>query len=274
MINLCHLQNEEYMNQMNSSLGDKERMLQWINGDKVLDSGCGSGVLTEALYSRGYKAHGIDLSLLSYKEMRKRGLVDKFIHGNLLDMSIYFDECQFDTVIFSSVLHEVYSYNGFEKNNIVETLRNALKIIKSGGRIIIRDGVKCSDNKERIIRFKDKNDALFLTEYCRRFKGREILYQQVDKYAFSMDANDAMEFLYTFTWGWDSFEREVQEQYGVFSLEDYKNLAIMLGAKVVHAEEYLQLGYKENLLEKIDYLNKDGHHVSLPNSNMLLVLEK
>lgn len=268
------LQTIEYIKQMNRSIGDKKKMLSYITGNKVLDAGCGGGVLSSVLTANGYDTYGIDLSLLSYSEMKNRGLGHKFIHGNLLDMSLYFNEGEFDTIIFSSVLHEVYSYNGFKLGDIDKTLENAMKIIPKGGRIIIRDGVKNSNLEKRRIRFKNPNDILFLTEYCRKFKGRRVSYKQIDKLTFEMNVNDAMEFLYTYTWGWDSFDREVQEQYGVMSLNEYIHLTKFIGGELVYAEEYLQEGYALQLYDKIELFDGEMNHVRLPNSNMLLVIEK
>lgn len=272
---MLNLQTTEYMNQMSSSIGDKVRMINFIKGKKVLDAGCGSGALADTLCNEfGYDVTGIDLSLLSYKEMQNRGLGKRFIHGNLLDMSLYFDKCQFDTIIFSSVLHEVYSYNGFHLGDIEQTIENALKIIPTGGRIIIRDGVKSPKHGYRRIKFKNPNDVLFLTEYCRRFKGRNIQYKQISKHVYEMLINDAMEFLFTYTWGWDSFDREVQEQYGVFTLDKYECLARRLGAEVIHSIEYLQPSYALHLYDKIEYLDEKMNNALLPNSNMMLVIEK
>ncbi|GAB6253652.1 hypothetical protein BCSAG_49700 [Bacillus cereus] len=269
------LQTVEYMNQMDNNIGDKSKMLKWITGSKVLDAGCGGGALTDELYNtHGYDAYGIDLSLLSYKSMYDRGLQKRFVHGNLLDMSLYFDEGAFDTIIFSSVLHEVFSYNGFNYGCVEETLENAMKILPKGGRIIIRDGVKSPTHSYRRIRFKDANDILFLTEYCRRFKGRRVNYKVVDKNTFEMLTNDAMEFLYTYTWGWDSFDREVQEQYGVFSLAKYEALAKRIGGEVLFSQEYLQKDYTKHLREKVVFMNEKGYPVDLPSSNMILVIEK
>ncbi len=273
---MLDLQTKEYMNQMDLNIDDKMKVLQWIKGHKVLDAGCGGGELTARLnWDFGYDAYGIDLSLLAYKEMMNKNLKDKFIHGNLLDMSLYFEKEEFDTIIFSSVLHEVYSYNGFNLGDIEQTLKNSLKILPSGGRIIIRDGVKSSGDGFgfRLMKFKNKNDILFLTEYCRRFKGRHISYDVVKDY-FAMKLDDVMEFLYTYTWGWDSFDREVQEQFGVLSLNEYEVLANRLGARVIHSEEYLQTGYNDHLLNKIELYDGKMNPVALPNSTMLMVIEK
>lgn len=273
---MLNLQTQEYMRQMDSNIGDKTKLLQWIKHDgKVLDAGCGGGELTlQMLNNWGLDAYGIDLSLISYENFIAKGIKDRFIHGNLLDMSIYFNKEEFDTIIFSSVLHEIYSYNGFHLGDIDNTLENALKALKTGGRIIIRDGVKSARYGYRRVKFKNKNDILFLTEYCRRFKGRNIWYKIIDNEYFEMKTDDMMEFLYTYTWGWESFDREVQEQYGVHTLEKYEMIARRMGAKIIHSEEYLQQGYVDSLSEKIEIYDEDMNPVDLPSSNMILVIEK
>lgn len=269
-----NLQNDSYFIQLNESIGDKQRIIDWVKGSKVLDAGCGSGMLTIYLFCQGYDVKGVDLSLLSYKYMSEMGMANNFVHGNLLDLSMYFEKESLDTIIFSSVLHEVFSYNDFKHGKVSFTIENAMKLLKQGGRIIIRDGVKSREFNKRIIRFKDVNDILFLTEYCRRFKGRNIRYNQIDDMTFEMSGDDAMEFLYTYTWGWESFDREVEEQYGVMSMDKYVELLERCGGKIVHAEEYLQEGYQKNLEKKIEFYDNNMNSAPLPNSNMLLVVEK
>ena len=52
-----------------------------------------------------------------------------------------------------------------------------------------------------------------LEQYVREFKGRIIQYEVLADNTVKMPVNDAMEFLYTYTWGEDSFVHEVQEQF-------------------------------------------------------------
>lgn len=266
----------QYFDQMDGSINDKSMILSHAHGPKVLDAGCGNGSLMKRLKSSGFDAYGIDSSLLALEQIQNNDLEEKFIHGDLIDMDSYFQAEEFDSVIFSSVLHEVYSYNGFSKGALFDVLTSAYKIIKSGGRIIIRDGVKPMGHSRRIIRFKDVNDVLFLKEFCRRFKGRSIRYTEIEHLTYSMPEADAMEFLYTYTWGWDSFDREVQEQYGVFNLVEYcKEVSDMLpGCKIKFSQSYLQYGYEDNLRDKVDYLKPNYEQTILPDSNMLIVIEK
>jgi hypothetical protein len=117
----------------------------------------------------------------------------------------------------------------------------------------------------------------FLRQYCKDFKGREIKYTYIDDNEVSMLVNDAMEFLYTYTWGYSSYECEVQEQYGYFTKEQYKSFIYrILGeeAKVKYCDSYLQKGYTKALNEKIKFMDEHELKTQLPDSNCLLVVEK
>lgn len=270
---MLELQTDEYMSQMNASIRDKGKMLKWIHGKNILDAGCGSGIFTEKLRYDGYNAVGMDMSQLSFENMKSRGLENSFILGDVTKIPMYFLQGELDTIVFSSILHEVYSYKGFNIHQIDHALRLALSTLSSKGRIIIRDGVHGDIDKEVLIRFKDKNDILFLTEFDNRFKGI-FTYSQNDKMTFQMSEACASEFLYTYTWGWESFDREVQEHYTVGSPDFYKEVLVSKGMKCIHSEIYLQEGYVNHLKDKIDYMDLDHNHIPLPCSNMLLIFEK
>src|SRR5262249_10981071 len=74
------------------------------------------------------------------------------------------------TVIFSSVIHEIYSYNGYDRGVVRRALEATWHELRPGGRVVIRDGVgpepgrvwmRCdSETEERFHRF------------AREFKGK------------------------------------------------------------------------------------------------------
>ncbi|MCK0714875.1 methyltransferase domain-containing protein [Chromohalobacter sarecensis] len=270
-----HLQTHEYMEQMDESIEDKLKIVDWTTGRKVLDCGCGTGGLMEYLILNDYKTLGIDSSHLSENFMFRKNLTSNFTKGDLLKLSKYFNYHEFDTIIFSSVLHEVYSYNNFDIGQVAATLQNAIELLTDGGRIIIRDGIMDSDaDQQRIIEFMKHEDIDLFHEYRKNFKGRNIPFKHLDVARILLNVNDAMEFLYTYTWGRDSFYREVKEQYGVFNAREYQHLLERLNLKIIHVSEYLQEGYIENLKPKVNLYDEHGHVVDFPNSNMLLVAEK
>ena len=123
-----------------------------------------------------------------------------------------------------------------------------------------------------MIKFKNKKDLNILKSYIEQFKGRKIRFKKIGTNTVEMAKNDAMEFLYTYTWGLDSFSHEVKEQFGYFSIEEFKEFLEF--AKIIKAESYLLPGYTENLKDKIRFMDKDFEEVSLPDSTCLIIIEK
>lgn len=259
-----------YYSRMNGSMDNKRVILDYVKGKNILDVGPGGGVLLDLL-SETFKdknLFGIDNSIQVVNLLKDKYNV---INGDALNINEYFNNL--DTIIFSSILHEIYSYTGFKKENVITSINNAYKSLNHGGRIIIRDGIMSSDTI-RLIEFKNIEDLKILDRYCNDFKGRKITYSKVNNNTVKMNINDAMEFLYTYTWGEKSYIREVQEQFGYFTLEEYKNIFNGFKGKLLVAKSYLQEGYAEHLLPKISIYDENMNVVSLPDSTCLIVYEK
>lgn len=278
----------DYLNTMNNSLKQKAIILDYIVGNSVLDVGPGGGALLDLIEKKipNSDIKGIDLSENVINELTKKKLKEghmwNIIKGDALNLTKYFANNSIDTIIFSSIIHELYSYisyNGkkFNKDTIKVALKEAYSILSINGRIIIRDGIMSSPvNSYRIIEFNDKEDIKKLDRYINDFKGRKITYEKISDNKVKMLINDAMEFLYTYTWGEESYPLEVQEQFGYFTLDEYitfikENLP---NAKIIESKSYLQKGYEENLLPKINFYDEDMNVVSLPDSTSIIVIEK
>ena len=278
----------DYLNTMNNSLKQKAVILDYIVGNSVLDVGPGGGALLDLIEKKmpNLDIKGIDLSENVINELTKKKLKEghiwNIIKGDALNLSKYFENNSIDTIIYSSIIHELYSYipyNGkkFNKETIKVALKEAYSILSIGGRIIIRDGIMSSPiDSYRIIEFNDKEDIKKLDRYINDFKGRTITYEKINDNTVKMLINDAMEFLYTYTWGEDSYPLEVQEQFGYFTLEEYisfikENLP---NSKIIESKSYLQKGYEENLLPKINFYDENMNVVSLPDSTSIIVIEK
>ena len=190
------------------------------------------------------------------------------------------------SVIFSSILHEIFSYteteNGrFETDSVKKALRNAYNSLLPGGRIVIRDGVKTEGQAVRSIRFKDAAGLDFFKNYMRDFKGlkdipedRKVTAIDEEKLTVTGDVNYIREFLYTYTWGSESYAHEVQEQFGYFALGEYREFFEELGAKIVLAEQLLEPGYPDNLGKYLELLDENGQETEYPDSNCIIVVQK
>lgn len=278
----------EYINTMNSSQNNKKILISYIVGKKVLDVGPGGGVMLDLIeeYDNNINLYGIDISENICEELKKKKEKENkkwnIIKGDALYLENYFEEKSIDTIIFSSIIHELYSYieyegNKFNINTVIKVLKSAYNVLSIGGRIIIRDGIKTEpENQYRIIEFKDKKDISILNNYCMDFKGRKVSYEKIDDFKVKILVNDAMEFLYTYTWGENSYSLEVQEQFGYLNPSEYRELINnnLPNSNILELKSFLQNGYEENLLNKITIYNENMNVVKLPNSTCIIVIER
>ncbi|HEY5949181.1 MAG TPA: hypothetical protein VIV40_26995, partial [Kofleriaceae bacterium] len=135
----------------------------------------------------------------------------------------------------------------------------------------------------RRIRFLAPDARSTFDLYVAQFEGRAIKARELAADRVELSTADAMEFLYTYTWGPASFPYEVRELYGILPYEDYvASLVEWVGgpdvAKVIdipaHLRSYLQPGYRDNLANKIELTDDHDRPAPLPDSNCLIVIER
>jgi len=278
----------EYISNMNSSLENKKVLLDFIVGEKVLDVGPGGGALMDLIEEElpYLKVYGIDLAknVIEILEEKKRKEKRKWniVEGDALNLTKHFPSESIDTIIYSSIIHELYSYIEYEGkkfniDTVIKTLKEAYAILSVGGRILIRDGIMTEPKDSmRVIEFFNKEDISILDNYCHDFRGREITYEKLDDNKVKLPVNDAMEFLYTYTWGDKSYAHEVQEQFGYLTPSEYQSLIEenLRNAEIVYLEAFLQGGYEKNLLTKVAIYDEEMNIVKLPDSTCIIVIEK
>jgi SAM-dependent methyltransferase len=279
-----------YSEGMDASLSVKiQDICPWIVGGYIVDKGCGTGTLLIHLSNLYPKAQivGMDLS----RDLLHRSEGQHYpnhnvavVMGNIIHKR--FAEGTVSTIIFSSVMHEVYSYNGYDRDQIRLALKNAWLELMVGGRIIIRDGVK-PENGDRLVwlRCKDAELEERFRKFAREFKGKsakpgfaydERVFDGVTH--FRMTLHEANEFLskkdYLANWA-----MEVNEEFGVWTTDEWHKELVALGYKVVHCDSYLNPWIEENrynghcwLLEDAD--GKLGAAVPFPDTTGVIVAEK
>ena len=282
----------QYLSTMNAAKSDKERMLRWLTSGKIVEVGPGGGVVLELLEKNFPDADiiGIDISeqVIAALEQKKRTQNARWriIKGDAFELPGLFEENSLDGVVFCSILHEIYSYietpdgTRFHLESVRDMLRSAFAVLKPGGRILIRDGIM-PKHELRLLQFCCEDARNFFDAFCREFKGRTIGYEYIDDNTIRIDSADAMEFMYTYTWGPESFPYEVREQYGVMTYRDYcQHIMEWLGsaAKLIEIPDgeaqYLQSGYVTALRDRLKYMDSERNPVEFPPSNAIIVIEK
>lgn len=103
----------------------------YIVGKKILDLGCGSGVLLKFLLENGYDAVGFDSSKaqckLAQNRLRKSNLNPKAVRNIPLEKTNKWED-YFDSVICIDVLEHM--------KNDSKSAKDLIKMIKPGGRLI------------------------------------------------------------------------------------------------------------------------------------------
>lgn len=204
---------DTYLSQMNDTADYKAVILDYVTGRKVLDIGPGGGVLLDLLEERMPEVVpvGIDISSNVIEALRQRKQREdrrwEVLQGDALNLKDYVEPGTVDTVIFSSILHELYSYvpldgRKFNHGTVAAALTSAFEVLAEGGAIIIRDGIMSEpEEQQRRVRFLEADGMAWLERYAKDFAGRNIRYEQLGEHEVLMPVNDAMEFLYTYTWG-------------------------------------------------------------------------
>jgi ubiquinone/menaquinone biosynthesis C-methylase UbiE len=100
-----------------------------VSGRRILDAGCGSGPLSEALRDRGAVVTGFDASAAMVGLARQRLGEDADVRVADLAAPLPFGEAQFDVVVASLVLHYLEDWSG--------PLAELRRVLKPGGRLML-----------------------------------------------------------------------------------------------------------------------------------------
>lgn len=279
---------EDYLEAMNNSKeSSKLSILNFVHGENVLDVGSGGGILLDELEWRypDKNIMGTDISAnvieVLQNKIREEDHQYQVFEHNFVYQRLW---TPVDTIIFSSIIHEIYSYTElhgtkFNMDSVKQALDNAKHSLVQGGRIIIRDGIKTDSNRVVSVKFKDSDMFMLAQNFLKDFKGlRELRNDHgewrdvvIDKNVISGNINLIREMLYTITWGPMSYPQEVQEQFGYLTFREYIQMLEELGYTIYAADEFLEPGYPEHLNSKVELLDFEWSHIP---SNCIIIAEK
>ena len=219
-----------YGAQMDASLVQKvEDLLPWVLPPRIVDKGCGTGKLLVELSRRfpGASLVGVDLSrefLRRSDENTYAGGDVELVVGDAAEQQL--PDGTADTVIFSSIMHEVYSYSGYDRARVDRALAAAARELRRGGRLLVRDGISPVP-RDVLLDLIDAATAAQFDRFAREFKhGMGAAFTSVERRdgaeaTVRLSAHLANEFLCKkdYLRNWDI---EVHEEYGVFTVDEWR----------------------------------------------------
>lgn len=274
-------QNALYYERMASSIGDKARILPYVRGEKVLEIGFGGGELMDILEEHGYSTYGIDASDVSVAKVSGKPYSDRVTEAYANEITENFGMEFFNSVILSSVMHEVFSYGNrddLHKHSLEsfdDTIKEIWDSLAPQGRILIRDGVLAENWDEKVQLVMLNEDVAGVEKYLEMqpFKDRvSLTYQGGNTFLGNLESVAA--FAYTYTWGEPALPRESQELFGVLTQNEYRTLLESHGFTMVHSQEYVQEGYVTALSPKMEIRDMEGNIMPFPSTNAIWVAEK
>jgi SAM-dependent methyltransferase len=319
---------EKYYKDMDASIKVKfEAIIPFIRDeDKIIcDVGTGTGSLLFELYKLYYldfpdrKYIGTDLMKSSID------FANKNLKTNLADFPNMKSKVRFiktsadialnpkvDIMIYSSILHEVYSYLKrndnenellYEKNRI-DNLNTALKIcyksLNNNGRIIIRDFVRPENGTKPVFLVIKKNSII--DNNCKSF-GEFLQYNTLGKFSFinykcdvldedkkcviskEYNINNKYEIyetnlqtVYEYIFRKDycapnDWNTELNERYGFWTEESAEQLLISNNFKIIHKECVHNPWILQNRLKDV-YIFDESGYIGIPKYQMILVGQK
>ncbi len=263
---------------MDASLVQKlEDLLPYVKPGCLVDKGCGTGKLLVEL-SRLYPQSqlvGVDLSreFLRVCDENTYATDDvSLVFANIIERNV--EPGSATTVIYSSVMHEVHSYNGYDVTQIDRALANTFSELAPGGRVLIRDGVSPPEATWRLRLLTpavQETFARFAAEFCH---GRGAKFERLSADTVRLSAHDANEFLckkdYLKNW-----HIEVHEEFGPLTLEGWRTALVQAGFTPLHLHAYANTWIVQHRYEgTLEVMDDAGAKLPWPATNLVVVGQK
>ncbi|MCR4280187.1 MAG: methyltransferase domain-containing protein [Candidatus Komeilibacteria bacterium] len=271
-----------------------EDIRPFIKQGKIVDAGCGTGALVSLLAKHYPESDiiGVEGTRRFYEHCQLQDYPNPYVffyRRNITDQ--IFKSGTITSYIYSSVLHEIYSY--INEEALLQVLRNTFIQLEPGGRLIIRDVVGPEDPHQVVLMELNSDDGQdsgdlnelstkarfykFVADFQPRSIKHEIEIVNGKEY-IKLKLQDAYEFMskkdYT-----DNWSSEMHEEFGFYSFTKWQETLESLGYEVLQSSKAFQNPYIiTNSYEKSVRLWKvrDGQPTAIdyPATNMILVAEK
>lgn len=269
---------QSYGAQMDASLRQKlEDLVRWVKPGCIVDKGCGTGKLLVEL-SRLFpdsKLVGVDLSreFLRLCDENTYASDDvELVFGNVIDRNVAPGSAT--SVIYSSVMHEVHSYLGYDVTQIDRALGNAFTELAPGGHVLVRDGISPEPATWRLELLTDQARETF-ERFAKEFRhGKGVRFERLGERTVRLSSHDANEFLckkdYLKNW-----HIEVHEEFGPLTLDGWRDALSRAGFMPLHLVETVNPWIVSHRYEGSVALTDDsGHPLPWPATNCVVVGRK
>lgn len=294
---------EIYVNSMEMSALDKARVFPYVKPDIkpgiIVDMGAAAGAVTALLADRfsGSEILAVDNSVDMIARLGQRFVGTPNVEVIKANVPTFSYLKKVDTILYISVLHEIFSSAGYSHQAVIDTLQNAYQLLKDGGRVIIRDGVQ---PEQRVLYLRPKHERSYkrFHRFVVDFKVRPIVFTQgtfhndifvqheprdftefeQDNFLIEMASQDVSELLSKYFYPEINWKAELVEQFGIWTLREYQHIFLELGFVIVYAKTYvlpylLETHYSKDF-EVFELANGQLARAPYPPSTMILVGEK
>jgi len=288
-----------YISSMEKSAIDKTRVFPFVREGIIADMGAGAGPITELLskqfpQSKILAVDNADDMVTRLRARFKNATNVEVIAGDVQTLSY---SQKINTILFISVLHEIFSFANYSHQVVIDTLRNAYRLLSPGGRLIIRDGVQ---PEQEVLYLQPRHEEAYkrFHRFVKDFRVRPLVFaegtfrkdsfvQQKPKdfaefeksnFLIEMASQDVSEFLSKYFYPECNWKVELTEQFGIWTLREYQHILLELGFFVSYAETYVLPYLLETHYRKdVDIFKLEGGQLvkaPYPPSTMILVAEK
>lgn len=256
-----------------------ESLAESYNKLSVADFGCFNGIMLATIYKnlsdnlkRNVSLTGFDSDKTAIRLGRSKFPFIKFVLHDLIQVKK--QDIQYDVVISSNVLHEIYSSelpNKTQANKKVKlAFLNICKLLKDGGYLVFMDGLLPNNfNKIIKIKFIDQNLEKSFYKFAKRYRITDIHYTKNSRGHITISIKDLTMFLTKYRYLEKSFwTSESKQIYAYYTREDFEKL--FHNAELEIKNFWPQpIPITENLVKKIKFLNQP-----IPSKNVLIQAQK
>lgn len=185
---------------------------------------------------------------------------------------------QYDIVILSNVLHEVYSRENQETQNALDgrkavkfAIRNAIRLLNKDGYLVILDGIKPPlSSKNIVVKFASGLVLEKYLDFAKRYKALSIKAKRLSDKKIKTNLSSLAAFV-TKAWYLNEsyWKQESLELYQYFTAKDFEKVLMAERVEIVKFE--LQNFSKMEIEKQIESITPN---VEVPAKNVLIVAKR